>query len=197
MKSIIIFLSCFLWVSCGSQKTLQEQELDNTIELGANLANWNWMVMCLIPFNEFRTEFEKEVQQELDFYEVHSQVSAKYIPETLVINDDIEEKLIQLIKSLSEKGYTMLLVSKIEKVEKTKIDADGYFGDFALIHYLTNVYKIDKGDSQLEWSACLRVYEYQLPELSVQDFARAIVGKLANDNIIPDTKMELIEFYEL
>lgn len=197
MKSLIIFLSCFLLVNCGSKKVVQQQKAEKKIELGTTLANGKWMVMCLMPVNDFRTEFEKEVQQELDFHEVHSQVSTKYIPETLVLNEATEEKLEKLIKSLPEKGFTMLLVSAIEKVEKTKIDADGYFGDFTLFHYKTTVYRIEKDSSQLAWSMCLCVYEYQLPELSIQDIARAIVGKLAMDNIIPSTEMQRIQLYEL
>jgi hypothetical protein len=154
------------------------------------------MVLCLSPVNEFRTSFEREVQQELEFHNVHSHTSQQFLPQPLLQEDETQHKLTSLIETLEDREFTMLLISTLASTEKTKLDADGYFGDFTLYHYKTNVYALDDGTSTLVWSMCLCVYGYQLAELSVPDFARAIVGKLAKDNIIPNTKMELIKRYE-
>jgi hypothetical protein len=155
------------------------------------------MVLCLSPVDEFRTEFETQVKQQLEFHQVHSETSIQYIQQSLAQDEETQAKLAKLMESLPDKGFTTLLISTLERTEKTKIDADGYFGDFTLLHYLTTVYTINEEGSTLIWSLCLCVYKYQLPELSVKDIARAIVGKLATDKIIPDINIELMELYTL
>lgn len=193
MKLIALLISCILFLSCGTQEAVSIKKVDTKTIIENN----KWMILCLSPVEEFRAEFEYQIKQQLEFHEVHSQASIESIPQSLRQDQKSKTKLHKLIKSLPDKGFTTLLVSTLESTEKTKLDADGYFGDFTMLHYLTTVYTINEEDSVLIWSMCLCVYEYQLPELSVQDFARAIVGKLATDKIIPDIKLELIELYTL
>lgn len=193
MKLILLLFSCILFFSCGTQEAVSKKKIDSK----TTFENNKWLVLCLSPVEEFRTEFETQVKQQLEFHEVHSQTSVEYIPQSLTQEKETQAKLAKLIESLPEKGFTTLLISTLENTEKTKIDADGYFGDFTLFHYVTNVFTINEEGSKLVWSMCLCIYEYQLPEVSIQDFARIIVGKLAADKIIPDTKMELIELYTL
>ena len=193
MKLFLLLSSYLILLGCATQRVVSEEDVNVILKPEKD----KWMVLCLSPINEFRTSFETEVQKELEFHEVHSQTSHQYIPQPLLQDDETQNKLASLIDSLEDREFSMLLISTLESTEKTKIDADGYFGDFTLYHYITNVYVLENGESTLVWSIYLCLYEYQLPELSVQDFARAIVEKLANDNMIPNTRYETLEFYTL
>ena len=159
--------------------------------------NDKWMVLCLSPVNDFRTSLENEIQKELQFHNVHSQTSHQQLPEPLLQSNDIHKRLMHLVQSLEEKNFSMLLISALNSTEETNVNAEGHFGEYTLYHYQTNLYALKDGESILELSMCLCIYDYQLSQISVANFARAIVWKMAEDQVIPLNIYEPIEYYTL
>ena len=193
MDRIIFLLSCFLIVSCSATKNV----IDNRVSLSSRIDQDKWMVLCLSNVSSFRKEFELETKQQLIFHDVHAATSIEYLPKELKKDIETKNRLEDFVSQLPENGFSMLIISTMGSVERTKLDAEGYFGDFTLYHYITNVYSLENNDSQPIWSMCLCVYDYQLNQLTLSDMVHAIVAEMAKDEIIPQIDSELLELYHL
>ena len=193
MKLFIILLVEMCFLTCGAQTELVPQKIEPTAKIGAEKI----MIVCLSPVDEFRTTFELEVKKQFTFHNIHSETSKTYLPQTLIKENDVEKAMGTFIKSLPKKEFTHLLLSGISEVEKTREDGEGYFGDFELLHFATHLYKIDKDETSLLWSMCLCVYDYQIPLLTVQDFATVIVERLLEEGVIEQDDLKHLQFYNL
>lgn len=192
-RLLLIVYSCSILFGCATQRVVPKKDLNTALTPDKD----KWMVLCLSPVDEFRTSLENQLQNELKFHEVHSQTSHQHLPQSLTANKNTEKKLISFMDSLEEKEFSMLLLSSLESKESVQTDEEGFFGDFTLYHFVTSLYALDDKELSLEWSMCLCIYEYQMPQISIEDFARAIVWKLAEDDMIPNHKFRPLEFYTL
>lgn len=193
MKMYATLLIVMLFANCLAQTS----RTPDTLSLNTPLNTDKAMVLCLSPIDEFRNSFETAMKTELQFHGIHTETSHQQLPITLNQEPTTEIKLAQLIESLPEKGFNKLIISAISEVEHTKIDAEGYFGDFDLFHFATHLYTIDDNGSFLVWSMCLCIYDYQLPLLSVQDFAYAIVSKMIEDGVLEIDDANQIKLFTL
>lgn len=193
MKWLVLFILSVIFANCGVQESAQvgELNLQKPVIIGKT------MVLCLSPVDEFRTSYEVEMKRELLAHGVHAENSFDYIPKSLTQDNSTKIELEKLIKSLSNKGFSRLLISALTDMEHTKLDAEGYFGDFEIYHFTTNVFKLHDNGSSLMGSLCIGFYDYQLTSISVNDFAQTIVEKLFENGLINSNESQHLEIYSL
>lgn len=191
MKLGITLLFGMLFANCLAQ----EISAPDNLLLNSPLKVDKTLVVCLSPIEGFRSSFETAMQEKLQFHGIHTETSKRYLPIILKQEVTAENELKKLIKSLPQIGFDKLIISAMSEVEHTKIDAEGYFGDFELFHFNTYLYKVDKDGTSLLWSICLCIYDYQVPLLSVKDFAKAIVDKMLEDGVLKTDEVHELKVF--
>ena len=193
MKHYILIITLVFVTYSYAQKDIAPKitPLENSLSIDKT------MVLCLSPIDEFRTSFENQMKQQLQFHGVHTETSTKELPVLLKKEEETKKQLLKLMESLPVKGFNKLLISGISDVEKTKIAGDGYFGDFKLYHFTSYLYKVEVDGTTLEWSTCLYIYDYQLSKLSIQDFVNAIISRMITDGILEDTEKQKLTLFTL
>jgi len=185
MKGFTILFIGILLMGCSAkrQSYLQRASPNALIVKDAT------MVLCLIPENDLRTSFENELKEQLIFHGVHAEASTKYMPKVLDKTSGSKKRLLSLIDSLPGKGYDQLLISAVTSIEELKTNATGESGYFELYHFETNLFSVNEEGSDLMWSMCICIYDYQFPFLTARDFATAIVGKLIEDGLVKENEI--------
>ena len=143
MKLCITLLIGVLFANCLAQ----EISVPDSLLLNSPLKTDKTLVVCLSPVESFRSSFETAMQQKLQFHGIHTETSKRYLPIALKQEAATKNELKKLIKSLPQSGFDKLIISAMSEVEHTKIDAEGYFGDFDLFHFNTYLYKVDEDGS--------------------------------------------------
>ncbi|NER16844.1 hypothetical protein [Spongiivirga citrea] len=193
MKRFAILFMGILLMGCSAKKRPYLQQASPNAPIVKDAT----MVLCLIPENELRTSFENELTEQLIFHGVHAEASTKYMPEVLDKTSGSKKKLLSLIDSLPEKGFNQLLISAVTSIEESETDAAGESGNFELYHFETNLFSVNEEGSDLMWSMCICIYDYQFPFLTARDFATAIVGKLIEDGLIKENEIRDFKLYTL
>lgn len=193
MKPYALLFLGVLLIGCGVKKQsyLQQERPDTLISPDAT------MVLCLIPEAELRASFETEIKKQLRFHSVHAETSIKYLPKALDKTSASKKMLLRFIDSLPEKGFNQLLISAVTNIEELNVNSEGQSGDFELYHFETNLFAVDDEGSDLIWSMCICIYDYQFPFLTARDFATAVVGKLIEDGLIKENEIQDFKFYTL
>ena len=211
MKKLSILLTLLLLASCSSTKMVDSWKSNE-------YKNYQPKKVLIVGITENLTArkiFEEQLKTELANRGIEAIQSYDVFNPSFSNSKQTEEEIQKEVERISENGFDAVLISAVKGViEKESYTGDsyrtayywrrfgryyylyqdvyfdpGYYNRYKVYHIESSLYNLkENNDKSLVWVASYNIVDPSSINTTVNDYVKAVMSSLENENIIPKTK---------
>ena len=211
MKKLSILLTLLLLASCSSTKMVDSWKSNE-------YKNYQPKKVLIVGITENLTArkiFEEQLKTELANRGIEAIQSYDVFNPSFSNSKQTEEEIQKEVERVSKKGFDTVLISAVKGViEKESYTGDsyrtayywrrfgryyylyqdvyfdpGYYNRYKVYHIESSLYNLkENNDKSLVWVASYNIVDPSSINTTVNDYVKAVMSSLENENIIPKTK---------
>lgn len=148
------------------------------------------VIIGMTDDHEARITFETSMAESLISLGIDAYQSSNISQMIFTGIDKANQELNFLLEYVVTKGFDHFMVTAVTDVEEKTEKKDSRSETYKIYHLETNLYTIsDTKELHLLWGMCLDIYDYQLVALTIDDYVRAIIMHMQQEDIFSDKEM--------
>ncbi len=211
MKKLSILFALLLFTSCSSTRMIDSWK-------SHEYENYQPKKVLIVGITENLTArkiFEEQLKTELKNRGIEAIQSYDVFNLSFSNSKQTEEEIQKEVERISENGFDAVLISAVKGViEKESYTGDtyrtayywrrfgryyylyqdvyfdpGYYNKYKVYHIESSLYNLkENNDKSLVWVASYNIVDPSSINATVNDYVKAVMSSLENENIIPKTK---------